>query len=145
MRAQETAAPTYVGTLYPRDTDHMGHVNVASYTQMFDSATWVFFDRQGLGRNYFEDNDCGMAALQQLTTYTKELFAGDTVAVHTDILEVREKTIRFRHTMALAVSGEIVATSELVGAHLDRKHHRAVPFPAEITQSLREHAVAQPE
>jgi len=137
--ALEAADPTYVGTLYPRDTDHMGHVNVASYTQMFDSATWVFFDRHGLGRRYFDGNECGMAALQQLMMYNKELFAGDTVMVHTDILEVQEKTIRFRHTLRLAVSGEIVATSELVGAHLDRKRHRAVPFPPEIAQSLRQH------
>ncbi len=145
MKAQEAVTPTYVGTLYPRDTDHMGHVNVASYTQMFDSATWVFFDRQGLGRRYLEDNGCGMAAVRQVLTYSKELFAGDTVVVSTDILEVQEKTIRFRHTMQLAVSGELVATSELVGAHLDRKRHRAVPFPPEIAQRLRQLVVTHQE
>ena len=139
MGALKSAAPTYVGTVYPRDTDHMGHVNVASYTQIFDSATWVFFDRCGLGRNYFDATQRGMAALEQQLTYKKELFAGDTVMVHTAILAVQEKTIRFRHTLQLAVSGETVATSELIGAHLDRKSHHAVPFPREIAQCLHQH------
>ncbi len=139
VSAEAQADPTYVGTVYPRDVDHMGHVNVASYTCMFDSATWVFFDRHGLGRIYFDGSGCGMAALSQTTTYRKELFAGDTVVMHTDILEVREKTIRFRHTLRLASDGEVVATSELLGAHFDRSLHRAVPFPPQIAASLRRH------
>lgn len=139
--SERYAAPTYVGTVYPRDVDHMGHANVASYTTMFDSATWVFFDRHGLGRTYFEASGCGMAALSQTTTYGRELFAGDTVVIRTDVLEVREKTIRFRHTLCLSSSGDLVATSELLGAHLDRGRHRAVPFPPQIADSLRRHLV----
>lgn len=143
--AEGNTAPTYVGTVYPRDVDHMGHVNVASYTTMFDSATWVFFDRHGLGRTYFDGSGCGMAALSQTITYRRELFAGDTVMIRTDILEVREKIMRFRHTLCLASSGELVATSELLGAHIDRGLHRTVPFPPQVADSLRRHLVSGEE
>lgn len=144
-RAAEETPPTFVGVVYPSDADHMGHVNIARYAQIFDAANWTFFARHGLNRPYFELSGCGMAALTQETTYSKELFPGDTVVAFTELLEVREKTIRYRHQVHRSSSGEVAATSELIAAHIDRSKHRAVAFPAEILQQLRSRIVAHPE
>ena len=38
---------THRGTLYPRDLDHMGHVNVVAYMAHFDAATWSFLSDAG--------------------------------------------------------------------------------------------------
>ncbi len=143
LSAEET--PTFVGVVYPSDADHMGHVNIARYAQIFDAANWTFFARNGLSRPYFDMSGCGMAALAQETTYHKELFPGDTVVAFTELLEVREKTIRYRHQIHRSVTGELAATSELIAAHLERSQHRAVPFPAEILSALRNRVVARPD
>ncbi len=137
--------PTYVGVVYPSDADHMGHVNIARYAAIIDAANWTFFARHGLSRPYFDASGCGMAALAQETTYHKELFPGDTVVAFTQLLEVREKTIRYRHQVRRSTTGDLVATSELIAAHLDRALHRAVPFPPEILAALRSGVVTHPE
>ncbi|MDA8344505.1 MAG: thioesterase family protein [Thermaerobacter sp.] len=137
--------PTYVGVVYPADSDHMGHVNIARYAAIFDAANWTFFARHGLSRPYFEASGCGMAALAQETTYHKELFPGDTIVAFTELLEVREKTIRYRHQVRRSTTGDLVATSELIAAHLNRTQHRAVAFPAEIREALRSGIVAHPQ
>ena len=142
---EQNLEPTYVGVVYPWDTDHMGHANIARYAQIFDSANWGFFSRLGLGRPYFDVSGSGMAALTQEATYHKELFPGDTVAVYTDLLEVREKTIRYRHYLRMTRDGQLVATSEFIAAHLDRGVRRATAFPPEIAAELRARVVAHPE
>ncbi len=143
LSAEET--PTYVGAVHPADADHMGHVNITRYAAIFDAANWTFFARQGLTRAYFEQSGCGMAALAQETTYHKELFPGDTVVAFTQLLELRERTVRFRHQLRRSTTGDLVATSEFLTAHFDRTQHRAVPFPAEIRSALRSRVVAHPE
>lgn len=136
--ASNEAVPTrtYVGVVYPSQIDHMGHLNVAYYAAMFDQATWVFLASVGLNRRYMETTQRGMAAVSQSTEYRREVFAGDVVIIHTALLEVHEKTIRFLHTMRCD-DDAVVATSQLVGAHLDRVHHRACPFPEDIRERLR--------
>ncbi len=140
----QSLEPTYVGVVYPWEADHMGHINIARYAEIFDAANWGFFARIGLGRPYFEASGYGMAALTQEATYHKELFPGDTVAVFTDLLEVREKTIRYRHYLRLRESLELVATCEFIAAHLDRSVRRATPFPAETAAALRSKVVTHP-
>jgi len=74
---------THRGTVYPHQHDHMGHVNVVWYVQKFDEATWQFFARFGMHRDYMREHHRGMAAVNQQIDYRSELVAGDLVSVHT--------------------------------------------------------------
>lgn len=115
-----------------------GHASETSLTYLgvFDQATWVFFSDLGITANYMRENRRGMAALVQHTEYKLEVFAGDVLEVQTAILAVTEKTMRFFHTMRRRPDGAVVATSELLGAHLDRDAHKSCPFPEEIRGRL---------
>src|SRR3954463_9491783 len=121
---------TYRGVVYPWQCDHMGHMNVMWYVGKFDEATWNFFSEVGLTRAYMDANDRGMAAVEQIINYKKELMAGDTVAVHSAVIEVKDKVLRFSHEMRNAHSGEIAATTLLTTVFLDRGARKACPFPA---------------
>jgi len=79
----------------------------------------------------------GMAAVQQNTTYHKELFSGAVVSIRTKLLEVRDRVIRFRQEIIHDESGEIAAISELTGVHIDQNTRRACAFPSEIVERLR--------
>lgn len=118
---------TYRGVVYPNYLDHMGHMNVQYYVHLFDQATWVLFDGAGLSTLYFTETGRGMAALEQHLNYKREVFAGTVITIHTQVLEVFDKTVRFLHTMR--DNQEVVATSEILGAHFDRTLHKAIPFP----------------
>jgi acyl-CoA thioester hydrolase len=126
------SSETYRGVVYPWQCDHMGHMNVMWYVGKFDEATWVFFDRIGLTREFLAAQARGMAAVDQRITYRRELRAGDVVAVDTTLLEVRDKALRFVHRMKLAASGEVAALTMLTAVHLDTERRKATTLPVDI-------------
>ena len=126
---------TYRGVVYPHQLDHMAHMNVQWYTSKFDEATWHLFSQLGITYSYMQAHNCGMAALEQKTQYKAEVVAGNLLVVRSKVLEVKEKTIRFFHLMQNAESGNDVATTELVAAHIDRKKRRASTIPEEIYEN----------
>jgi acyl-CoA thioester hydrolase len=123
---------TYRGTVYPWHCDHMGHMNVMWYTGKFDEASWHFLSHLGLTRSFLKEGNRVMAALQQNTTYKRELHAGDIISITSGILEIRAKTIRFVHQMRNDETGEIAAVSELTGIHMDAFTRKSCPLPDEV-------------
>ena len=130
-------AETYRGTVQTWHCDHMGHMNVMWYVGKFDEATWNLFAMIGVTAAFLRENRRGMAAVQQNITYKRELHVGDTVAVRSGLIEVREKTTKFVHEMRNAVTGEVSAICVLTGVHTDSQTRKSCPFPAEIVQRAR--------
>ncbi len=132
MTAEFPELLTYRGVVYPWHCDQMGHMNVMWYTGKFDEATWTLFAELGLTRPCLAQNGRGMAAVEQVTRYLRELVAGDTVSITTRLVEVREKVLRFEHVMARTSDGVIAATSAITGVHLDTALRKACAFPDEV-------------
>lgn len=128
---------TYRGTVYPWQCDHVGHMNVMWYVGKFDEATWQFFATFGLTPSFLRENGRGMAAVQQNIAYKRELRPGDIVSIRTEALEIREKSIRFLHEMRNDETGEIAATAEMTGVHLDTVKRKACPFPESVVGQVR--------
>jgi len=57
--------------------------------------------------------------------------------VHTGLLDVRERTLRFVQVMTAVNKGVRAAEREVVAAHIDLETRRTVPFPPELAASLR--------
>jgi acyl-CoA thioester hydrolase len=77
-----------------------------------------------------------MAAVEQRIAYRRELHAGDTVAIRTGTIEVKEKTIRFVHEMRNAETGEVSAITLLTGVFLDTAARKACAFPAHFRERM---------
>lgn len=135
MSGETTGLVTYRGVVYPRDCDHIGHVNIATYGVKFDEATWVFFCAIGLTPSYLRGESFGMAGVQQNISYSRELFAGDVIEIRSQVLEVAEKRLRVRHEMRNIETGAVAAVSELTGVHLDKQKHKACVFPEAVRKS----------
>jgi len=119
---------TYRGVVYPWQCDHMGHMNVMWYTGKFDEACWQLLAMLGLR---FAQDGAGMAAVEQHIQYTRELYAGDAVTIHSTLLEVKEKSIRMLHKMVDA-TGKVAATTELVAVHIDARIRKAIRLPEDV-------------
>ena len=128
---------TYRGVIYPWQCDHMGHMNVMWYVGKFDEATWNLFAAAGVTAGFLKENRRGMAAVQQNITYRRELLVGETVAIRSAFLEVRDKVAKFVHEMRNAVTGEVAAICVLTGVHTDSQTRKSCPFPLEIVERAR--------
>ena len=133
---------TYRGTVYPWQCDHVGHMNIMWYVGKFDEANWNLFARIGLTPTYLRESGRGMAAVQQNITYRRELLAGDVVEVKSVLLAIGEKSICFRHEMRNAETGEIAASCEITGVHMDRGARRSASFADGVRRQIENHLAA---
>ena len=128
---------TYRGVIYPWHCDHMGHMNVMWYVGKFDEATWQLIGMMGITLSYMRDQNVAMVAVQQNTTYKRELLAGDLITIRSGILEMKEKTLRFCHEMRNDEKDEIAAVTFITGVHLDSQTRKSRPFPEEMRARAR--------
>ncbi len=125
---------TYRGTVYPWHCDHVGHMNVMWLVGKFDEATWQLFNQLGLTPSFLRKAERGMAAVEQQISYLRELHAGDVITVHSTIIELASKRIRFEHRMRNDETGESVAITILTAVHLDTGTRKSSPFPAFVAE-----------
>ena len=123
---------THRGVVYPWHCDHMGHMNVMWYAGKFDEACWQLLAMLGLDRSRFAEDGTGMAAVEQHTQYKRELKAGDAVTVQSALLEVKDKSIHMLHKMVHDTSGEVAATTVVVGVHIDARIRKAIRLPEDV-------------
>src|SRR4026208_1452527 len=86
----------------------------------------------GITTRFLKEHRRGMAAVQQNITYKRELLAGDTIAVRSAFLEVRDQGAKFGHEMRNAHHRDISAICLLTGESMDSQTRKSTPFPAEI-------------
>ncbi len=126
------------GTVHEWQRDHMGHINVRAYMDLFEQACWQFYAMLGLTATRLRSGDVHLAAVQQNIGYHRELYPGDTVVVRTGVQELRDKVLRFRHELVNTESGEVCATCEFTVVCLDPATRRSRPFPADVAEHVAE-------
>ena len=122
----------YRGTVHAWHCDHIGHMNVMWYVAKLDEASWNLLTQIGITPSYLRKNERGMAAVQQHISYKRELLSGDVVEVHSRLLEMGHKSVRFVHEMRNGETGEVAAICELTAVHLDRRLRKSCSFGSEI-------------
>ena len=135
---------TYRGTVFPWHLDHMNHMNVMHYVGKFDEATWNLFSTFGLTASLLREAGRAMAAVDQQLTYARELHAGDVVSIYSSVLELKEKSIRFRHEMHHGESGTVAATCVIKAVHIDSTARKSVAFPEAMLARARKLVMPAP-
>lgn len=125
------------GTLHEWQKDHMGHINIRAYMELFEQACWQFYAMLGLTATVLRAGEVHLAAVQQNIAYKKELHPGDTVFVRSGVVELKERVLRFRHELVNAESGDICADCEFTVVCLDPQARKARPFPAYVAENAR--------
>lgn len=123
---------TYRGIVYPWQCDHMGHMNVMYYANKFDEACWQLLSMIGLHPTRFAEEGTGMVAVAQHIQYKRELRAGQAVTIQSALLEVKEKSIHMLHKLIDEATGEVAATTVVVGVHIDAMLRKAIPVPEDV-------------
>lgn len=123
-------------TIPPEYIDIMGHMNVMWYIHIFDYGTRNLFHGFGFGEDYVRQTGMGSFALESHIRYLGEVRLGETVIVHSRLLDRSEKTLHFMHFMTRGSDLELAATVEVLGAHSDLTARKITPFPQAILKRL---------
>lgn len=140
------------GTVHEWQRDPMGHINVRACMEFLDEACWQFYAMLGMTPSLLRSGALHLAALQQNISYQKELYPGDTVAVRTGVLEIREKVLRFRHELFNTETGNICSICDFMspcacagdGIHSDTvvclnpESRKSQAFPENVAAKARE-------
>ncbi len=126
------------GTVHEWQRDHMGHINVRAYLDFFDHAAWQTYAAIGLTPSLLRSGAVSLAAVQQNVSYLKELYPGDTIAVRTEVQELRGKVLRFRHELSKTETGELAATCEFTIVCIDTATRKSCPFPPQVAERARQ-------
>jgi acyl-CoA thioester hydrolase len=124
-----TTLLTYRGTVYTWHCDHLGHMNNMWYAGKFDEAGWYLLSQMGMTPSYLREANCGLATVEQVTTFKRELLAGDSIEIHSRVVEVRERVIRIAHEMHNCETRELCATLAITAVHMDLTQRKATPLP----------------
>lgn len=120
----------HLETVRPEWVDYNGHMNVAYYVLVFDHATDGLLDAIGIGEAYRRAEQGSFFIVEAHVAYRRELHAGDPVRVETQILGHDNRRLHAFLRMVRADSGDLAATYEILGLHVDMKSRRSAPFPA---------------
>jgi acyl-CoA thioester hydrolase len=126
------------GTVHEWQRDHMGHINVRAYMEFHDAASWQFYAMLGMTPSLLRSGAVRLAAVQQNISYTKELYPGDTVAVRTGVLEMREKVLRFRHELINTETDAVCSICDFTVVCLDPETRKSRPFPPAVAARAQE-------
>ena len=137
MTTQPQRFETARGTVHAWQLDHMGHINVRAYAEFFEEASWQFYNHIGISPSMLRAGKFHMAAVQQDTSYLKELHAGDVIDVHSRIVELREKVFKFEHELTNSETNIVCARSVFTVVCIDSVTRRSMPLPAEIMAKAR--------
>ena len=126
---------TYQGLVFQWECDHMNHMNVQYYISKFDAATWSLFTTMGITPSYLKENNRGMVAVEQNIKYLSELVAGECVYIETELVEVRDKVLKFKHSMYNQENDKLSSETVVTGLHIDSELRKAVSMPEFIKRT----------
>jgi acyl-CoA thioester hydrolase len=123
---------TYRGFVYPWVIDHVGHMNVQSYTARFDEASWQFLMRLGMSPSSMRENGRSFVAMEQRTQYRREVLGGALLHIATELIKVGRSSVRFVHRMFDSETNAEVAVTELTAVYFDTARRVSAALPVSV-------------
>ena len=122
--------------------DYNGHLSEAYYVLVFGFATDTAMEALGLGEDYRAATGCSLYTVEAHVRYVQEVNRDAQLEVRTLVAGSAQKKLHLAHEMR--VDGEIVATEEILGIHVDQTSGRATVLPEATRASAVEHTVPVP-
>ena len=119
--------------------DYNGHLSEAYYVLVFGFATDAAMEALGLGEDYREATGCSLYTVEAHVRYVQEVNRDAQLEVRTLVASSAQKKLHLAHEMR--VDGEVVATEEILGIHVDQTSGRATVLPEATRASAVEHTV----
>lgn len=123
--------------------DYNGHLNMAYYNVLFDTAVDQVFERLGLGPDYVKSRNASYFTAEVHVCYVRELSVNMPVIGTLQLIDHDLKRAHFYQELRHAEEGWLSATSEQMSLHVDMAARKVSPWPEDILQNLANLADAQ--
>jgi len=121
----------------PAEANVLGEAGMAAYIHRFSAANSQVLAAFGFTPAYSRGERRAYSTFEFRLSFPGALRVGDLAHVRTALLHVGNSSIRIYHRLVNARTGELVATLEQAGVHLDLDARRPAPLPP----ALRERAL----
>lgn len=128
--------------LDPAWIDHNGHLNMAFYHVLFDTAGETVAAALGLTDAYRAASGCSLFTAEAMVRYRRELRPEARVTVESRLLDHDDRRLHVWQEMRHA-EGWLAATCSVVWVHVDLSGPRSAPFPPDRAAAVAALAAAQ--
>lgn len=125
-------------TVGPDEIDLSGRSALTFQVHRFSAANGHVLAAFGLTPSYMRDEHRGFSTFEFQLACSGDLHVGDPVAVKSALLHVGGSSLRIFHQMFNTRSGELCATLDQLGVHLDLDARRPTP----MSEAMRDKACA---
>lgn len=138
MRADWDKAPVKSEVMTVRDDwiDYNGHLNMAYYNVLFDTAVDQVFERLGLGPEYVKTRQASFFTAEVHVCYVREISAGTPVVSTLQLVDFDDKRAHFYQELRHAEENWLSATSEQMSLHVDMAVKKVAPWPEDILRNI---------
>ena len=124
-------APVSV-TVHPYECDSYGHLNEASFLQLFERARWEALAR-GPGMELFRRHGIWPAVRRATVDYHHPAFPGDVLEVELDLEKLGRTSLELRHRARRIKDDVLVAEAHLVFVMIDSSGN-PTPVPEDLAE-----------
>lgn len=115
----------YEFTVKESHLDTFGHVNNATYLQIFEEARWELITLRGYGFNEVHSLKQGPVILEINLKFAKELRLREKISIQFELLEYQNKIGRFKQTM-VRKDGSVAAEMIMIFGLFDLNQRKLI-------------------
>ncbi|MGW4370496.1 thioesterase family protein [Nocardia takedensis] len=129
---------TLTADVTEREIDANGHMNVVYYLRHGIVAADALLRTTGLDDRYRAERGFGLFTTEHHLRYHSELRLGDSLAVHTRVLERSAKAVHMMTFLVDQGRDRLANTLEILLVHVDLHERRSAPMPHDLAAALDE-------
>jgi acyl-CoA thioester hydrolase len=130
-------------TVLPEWVDYNGHMSEPYYVLVFGNASDAFYDHIGMDDATRRATATSIYTVEAHINYLQEVLEGERLLVETRLLKHDSKRIHLYHAMLREDDERLLATTELMLLHVDKKVLKVSSFLPDPAARLAEIAAAQ--
>ncbi|GAB4022315.1 MAG: long-chain acyl-CoA thioesterase FadM [Bdellovibrio sp.] len=116
----------YPVTILERHLDTFGHVNNATYLELYEEARWDFITQNGYDFARIQREKVGPIILDLNLTFKRELLNREKIVIKSQYQGMKNKYIMTLNQWMMKEDGKIASTLELSVALMDMKERKMV-------------------
>lgn len=120
----------------PAWIDYNGHMNMAYYSVLFDTALEQAFSAIGIGEDYARERNLSTMTAEWHVLYKREVTLEDPVRVTVQLIDFDDKRLHVYMEMRHATEFWLAAAAESMNLHVDLGERKVRPFPGDILANI---------